>query len=95
MGGGGSAGKENNVRLPHNDSQLNHIMRNKKGHLRDTPENRWKLLQVARDERNFKGIDRNGNRDYRVLIDKNNELWVKVRNGIIQNGGLNSPPLGD
>lgn len=74
--------------LPSNKSQLNHILRNSKGHLIDTPQNRALLISLSNDKDSYLGKDKRGNEWFAKEIgDK--QLWVKARNGIIQNGGLN------
>lgn len=76
--------------MPKNDSQIKHLFRKKEGHLQDTPENRALLLRVANDPKNYIGTDANGVRWYAELLADGRQVWVSVRNGIIQNGGINS-----
>ncbi|MVB10497.1 hypothetical protein CAFE_11870 [Caprobacter fermentans] len=88
--GGGMAGGRNS--LPKNNSQLKHVFRNKKGHLSDTEANRALLTSVANDKGNYKGTDQNGCRWYSQLQSDGSQVWVRTRNGIIINGGVNRPP---
>lgn len=88
--GGGMAG--GNVRFPQNDSQVKHIFRKKDGHIDDTPENRSLLENVANNENNYMGTDKYGNRWYSQMIENIGQVWVRVRDGIINNGGINNPP---
>ncbi len=85
--GGGVA--SNGARFPKNDSQIKHIFRKKDNHFQDTPENRALLKQLANDESKYIGTDENGNRWYAQVNPDGSQLWVTVRNDIIQNGGLN------
>lgn len=90
--GGGMAG--GNVSLPKNNSQMKHIFRNAEGHLPDTPENQSLLLDVANNENNYIGTDSYGNRWYVQNDSNGNQIWTRVRDGIINNGGINNPPRG-
>lgn len=89
----GSAGGGKRISLPTNDSQLKHIFRNKKGHLMDTSDNRVLLEDVANNKNNYVGSDNHGNQWYSRILPDKGQVWVQVRNNIIQNGGINNPPL--
>lgn len=89
--GGGHAFGGN--QFPKNDSQIKHIFRNKKGHIPDTPKNRDLLQETCNDESNYLGTDKNGNRWYAQILPDGSQVWVTTRDGIIQNGGINYPPL--
>ncbi|MDR0854236.1 MAG: hypothetical protein LBN34_07695 [Clostridiales Family XIII bacterium] len=65
-------------------------MAKRPGHLENTKANRELLLGVARDEKNYLYTKIEGSRVYRKVIDDNKQLWVEVRDGIIQNGGINN-----
>jgi hypothetical protein len=82
----------NNVVLPNNPSQLSHIFRAEDGHLSDTPENRQSLLDIVNSPENLLGTDTFGNRWYAKALPDGTQLWGTVRNGVVQNGGLNSTP---
>ena len=90
--GMGSAG-EKKISLPKKDSQLKHIFRNKKGHIEDTEANRALLEKVANEKNNYIGTDIYGNQWYSEELQDGRQVWVQVRNGTIQNGGINDPPL--
>lgn len=75
-----------------NESQIKHIMRNEKGHLIDNARNRSLLIKLSQDKSAFLGKDKNGNEWYSKRLGSK-QLWVIVRNDIIQNGGLNDKPL--
>ena len=80
------------VRLPENDAQLKHIFRKSEGHLEDSPGNRQLLQDLANDMKHHVGKDIHGNDWHYKELDDGSQLWVSVRNGIIQEGGLNQPP---
>ena len=81
-----------NVRFHEDPGQLDHIFRNDSGHfLEDTLENRNVLLDTA-SRNNFIKTDEFGNNWFAKLLDDGTEVWVSVRNGIIQNGGVNQVP---
>jgi len=95
MGGRGDLYHNVGVRFPSNGSQVKHILRNDRGHLIDTPENRKLLLDTAKEYANWIGNDEFGNMWYAKSISKDRQVWVEVRKGIIQNGGINKPPIID
>jgi hypothetical protein len=95
MGGRGGYGKENNVRFPKGESQLKHIFAKRNGHVDDTAENRRLLIDTAANEANCVETKPNGNRWYAKGLENGTQVWIEVRNGIIQNGGINNPPVID
>ena len=78
--------------FPKNESQIKHIMRDEKGHLVDNVPNRALLISLSNDKSAFLGKDKNGVEWYSKMIGSK-QLWVSVRNDIIQNGGLNDCPI--
>lgn len=74
--------------FPKNESQIKHILRDDKGHLVDNIQNRSLLISLSEDKNAFLGKDKFGNEWYSKTIGTK-QLWVTVKNGIIQNGGLN------
>lgn len=78
--------------LPSDDSQLKHIFRNAEGHLSDTPENRRKLVTLSNDSSKFQGKDVYGNSWNSDILSDGSQLWVRYRNGVINNGGKTYPP---
>lgn len=78
--------------LPEQEAQLKHIFRDKEGHLTDTPENRQLVLDVAIDSDNYIGTDERGNVWYAVNNEDGTQTWVRVRNGKVDNAGVNSVP---
>ena len=79
-------------KLPTKDSQLKHIFRNAEGHLPDTLENRELIENVANNSANYKGKDKYGNEWYAEIQPNGSQVWIIVRNGVIQNAGKNDTP---
>ena len=78
--------------LPKNESQLKHIFRNSNGHLSDSSENRSLMTSLSSDKSSFLGKDKNGVEWYAKTLGTK-QIWVSVKNGIIQNGGINEVPI--
>jgi hypothetical protein len=78
--------------FPSGESQLRHIFRDAPGHLADTPANRALLQNIADDATTTLGTDRFGNVWSARTLEDGTQVWVQVRNGIIQNGGVNPMP---
>lgn len=68
------------------------IFREKEGHIEDTPENRSLLEAVANNKDNYVGTDRYGIQWYSKTQADGSQVWVRVKNNTIQNGGINNPP---
>lgn len=80
--------------MPSNDAQIKHIFRPKKGHFeKDTASNRRKLLELVNNEENLVGISSLGVRWYAKDMPDGTQLWASVKDGIIQNGGINETKL--
>ena len=82
--------------FPPDPSQTRHIFRKAEGHFPDdTAENRSLILEVAGKPEYFIKVDR-GCDVYACAIGKGRykgkEIWVYVRNGVIQNAGINDIP---
>ena len=80
--------------FPCNPSQIQHIFGNRAGHLPDTPANRALLKQVADDPSTTLGLDQYGNTWSAAIQPNGSQIWVRTRNGIISNGGVNDVPRG-
>lgn len=78
--------------FPKNKAQIDHIMRDAEGHLTDSIENRSLLISISSDRKNYLGIDKHGVEWYAKTID-GRQIWVAVKNDVIQNGGINNEPL--
>ena len=72
---------------------MRHIFRNTPGHIPDTPSNRNLLVSVSNNRANFLGTDRHGNSWYGQLQPDGTQVWVRSRNGVINNGGINTNPI--
>ncbi|WP_413697266.1 hemagglutinin repeat-containing protein, partial [Pseudomonas sp. Pseusp11] len=83
-----------NNSLPTDSSQLSHIFRDDVGHLADTLENQQTLVKLTNNPANSLGTDRFGNQWFAQTQADGTQLWGSVRNGVIQNGGLNTTPRG-
>ena len=80
------------VKLPENNAQIKHILRNDDGHLPDTAENRKMLADLANDEHYHVGKDMWGN-DWHVRMNSDGtQDWVRHRNQEINDGGKNVVP---
>jgi len=69
-----------------------HIFREAEGHLPDTTANRQLLTDVANDPANALGPDKFGNTWSAKTQADGTQVWVRVRNGEIINGGINQTP---
>lgn len=77
-------------RFPDNPDQLKHIFRPRSGHYPiDTMNNRRSILETI-NSANFVGIDYRGNEVYFRNNPDGSQNWTYVRNGIIQNAGINT-----
>ena len=95
MGGnfGNTRGSFGRVSLPKHASQLKHIFGEREGHLTDTPQHRKLLTDTASNDKNYKGTDKYGNRWHIKIDSKGRQIWVRSRNGIINEGGRNNMPI--
>lgn len=84
----GSSAKS--IKFPEQEAQLKHIFRDANGHLPDTPANRQKILDVANNPKNYLGV--RGNSWYAVTARDGSQICVRVRNGKVDNAGINSSP---
>ena len=80
------------ISLPDKPAQIKHIFGNRTGHLPDTPSNRKLLTETANTPKYYQGTDKYGN-DWHAKIDnKGRQVWVRSRNGKINEGGRNNTP---
>lgn len=89
--GGGFGGSSGN-KLPSKDSQLKHIFADRPGHMPDTPRNRQALVEVANDPNCHVGRSSNGLDWYARTEPDGSQIWVKVYEGKISDGGINATP---
>ncbi|MTV41607.1 filamentous hemagglutinin family protein [Duganella radicis] len=69
-----------------------HIFSEKSGHIRDTPQNRKLLEDLANDATAKVATDRYGNSWYARVEANGKQVWAEVRGERIIGGGINSPP---
>lgn len=75
--------------FPEDPSQLGHIFTSARGHFsQDTPENRQSIMDTINDN-NKLGTGFDGNDWYARTLPDGSQVWVLVRDNVIQNGGLN------
>ena len=78
------------AKMPKQRAQRMHIMAKREGHMTDSRKNRKVLEKVSNNSSNYIKTDPRGFKIYSKVI-KKHEYWVYTRNGIIQDGGRNSP----
>lgn len=78
--------------LPKNVGQLEHMFREKEGHLPNTKENQAIILKMVNTKENYIGTSKNEYAElewYAQILDNGNQLWASVRNGRVENCGIN------
>ena len=80
------------VKLPKNDSQLKHIFRDEEGHLKDTPENRKMLLDLANNNKYHMGKDMYGNEWHIRINEDGSQDYTREMRQVINEGGKNEIP---
>ena len=91
-GGGAAGGNGGQNRLSSKPSQLKHMFADRPGHLPDTPENRALLESVANNPNNYLGTDSMNTQWYAQIQSDGSQVWARVWNGSIFNGGINEVP---
>lgn len=72
------------------EKSASHIFRDAPGHLpEDTLANRQLLIDTASNPHNYLGSDQYGNEWYTENRPDGTQVWARVRNGLIINGGVN------
>lgn len=89
-GAAGSGGGRN--KLSSKPSQLKHMFADRPGHLPDTAENRALLESIANNPNNYLGTDCVNTQWYAQIQPDGSQVWVRVWNGSIFNGGINTIP---
>jgi hypothetical protein len=93
MGAGGGSGDNAGVRFPKNPGQTKHIFRDDEGHLsKDSHVNRKLFLDVANNKSNYRGTDNKGVDWYDLINPDGTQVWVRVRDGMIRDAGVNKVP---
>lgn len=98
--GSTSSTERSNVEIPDGDGKVTidekrakHIFRESSGHFKDdTPENRKLLESIANKKENYLGRDAKDNDWFDEIIEELGQVWDKVRNRKIINGGVNKEP---
>ena len=80
------------VTFPVDSSTLQHIFRDRSGHLPDTSGNRQMIQPVANDSKNVHDTDKYGNTWHTETNQNGTQTWVRTRNGVVTNSGLNKTP---
>ena len=90
-GGGGSSKKPSKRnKMPEDPSRRKHIFRKKDGHMtNETPENVKKLVDMANDDKYYRGVDKRGSTWHSKELKDGSQLWTESWNGTIRDGGLN------
>ncbi len=74
-------------------STLGHIFRRETGHfLHDTPQNRAYILEAVSHPSNYGGKKRWGTELYFRIMPDGTQVWAEVKDGRIENGGINWIP---
>jgi hypothetical protein len=68
---------------------LMHIFRNAPGHLTQDNAFTRSIIQSAVQEKNYVGMDSHGSVWYAQTYKSGVQSWAQVRDGVVQNGGLN------
>jgi len=88
---GGEDGADEGISIA--EGSADHIFRDTAGHLaEDTPENRG-LIESAVKPGNYVRTGGEGDVLYRETLPNGTQVWAKVFNGSITNGGLNQVPF--
>lgn len=80
------------IKLPEQEAQLAHIFEDREGHIPRTSENMKLLVDLANSWENYRGTDAFGNAWHIKSRDDNSQVWVRSRNGVINEGGINKKP---
>jgi RHS repeat-associated protein len=80
------------VRFPSDPGQLNHIFRNAPGHYPRNTLSARNQIRWTIQRRHMSHGDRFGNQIYARVHRDGTQTWVQVRDGVIQNAGLNPYP---
>jgi RHS repeat-associated protein len=75
--------------LPSTPSQVGHIFRNAPGHYPHNTLSARNAIRRATHHRYYQHTDRFGNDIYARMNRDGSQTWLQVRNGVIQNAGLN------
>ena len=82
-------------KLPEKPSQLEHMFKEREGHLKNTQQNKEIIIRMANNKEFYLGKSKNEYTElewYAQILDNGKQLWASVRNGIIQDCGINNTP---
>ena len=84
---------ESKTQITISENDLDHIFRDKPGHLKENnAHNRDLLISTATNAKNFFGICERGSSWFAENMPDGTQIWAEVRNGKVRNGGINSTP---
>ena len=80
-------------KIPEKVSQIDHIFREDEGHLTFSEKNVKIISKLINNEKNITlEKDKNGNTWYSKTNEDGSQIWGKVHNGTLSNGGINKTP---
>ena len=85
-------GERSAANFPANPSQIRHMFADRDGHLADSPATRERVKELVNRAEHYLGRDKWGNEWYAQIDAEGHQLWAVVRDGTIQNCGLNAVP---
>lgn len=91
-GGGSAGGSGGRNTLSTKPAQVKHMFSDRPGHLPDTVENRALLESVANNPENYLGVDSLNTQWYAQTQSDGSQIWARVWDGSIFNGGINETP---
>jgi hypothetical protein len=74
------------------EGATDHMFRDVPNHVPDTAENRELITETANDPKNYEYTEPSGAKIYRENLKDGTQVWAKVYDGRITNGGINSVP---
>ena len=87
-----NVGKKN--KIPITSSQIDHIFREKEGHLKFNDKNVKTLSNLINNDKNLVlSKDSNGNSWYSKIKSDGTQIWGKVHGNKLSNGGINKTPI--
>jgi hypothetical protein len=87
-----NTGKKN--KIPNTSSQIDHIFREKEGHLPFNDKNAKILSNLINNDKNLVLFqDYNGNSWYSKTKSDGTQIWGKVHGNKLSNGGINKTPI--
>ena len=72
-------------------SQQGHRWDDRPGHVKETPENKKIIYDMANDPNCYRGPDDYGTHWYSKMLEDGKQIWAEVRGNQIRNCGINEP----